>query len=426
MGLLLPIVAMVGFSSCNKTNEALAPESIETRATIKNVPTIISTNTTWTANYVYRLRGKVFVTNGATLTIKAGTKVMGAYNSNPKLASALIVTPGSKIIANGTASAPIVMTAENGKKGGWGGLVILGKAPINQKEAQLIEGIDESVLPTGVNVEQVKYGTPNGGGSCSESSGSLKYVRVEFAGASISANNELNAFTFGGVGSGTTLSHLQAYHGADDAFEFFGGCVNADHLVSTATDDDAFDFDFGYTGKVTYAVATIDRSMSYSSDPNGIECDNDALNNKKGSDNKPYTRPVLNYITIVGTTDGRITGGGGDKNNLGYLKSGANFRRNTQFELSNSVICGFPKGILKETNNDFILENNYVTSTPKAGMEFATFTPDPSNLIENPLSDAFANPLTAEDLELLFDYSGVGAFANGSSWFTAGSWVKGY
>src|SRR5690606_16868952 len=114
-----------------------------------------------------------------------------------------------------------------------------------------IEGINPTVVPSGVDVY---YGGGGAGlGTANDNSGTLRYVRVEYAGAKISEANELNAFTFGGVGSGTTLDHLQAYQGADDAFEFFGGTVDAKYLVSTATDDDAFDFDFGYRGRIQFA-----------------------------------------------------------------------------------------------------------------------------------------------------------------------------
>ena len=415
MGLLLPIVAMVGFSSCNKTNEAIAPESIETRA--KEVVTLsgILSGTdqlNWTKDKIYRLDGKVYVQKGDILKIQEGTEVRGVFKEDPYSASALIVVSGAQIEAIGTPTEPIVMTAENGKKGGWGGIVILGNAPINQKERQVIEGIDPTITVIPGNID-VTYG----GSNAADNSGTLKYVRVEYAGAEVKPTKELNAFTFGGVGNKTTLSHLQAYHGADDGFEFFGGTVNADHLVATAVDDDSFDFDFGYTGTVEFSVATINKSMSYSSDPNGIECDNDG----DSSSNTPFTRPVLKNLTIVGTKDG-IVAGGGDKNNPLHLKAGAHFRRNTQFELYNSVICGFPKGIYYDkANSNYVMKNNYITSEP-AGNEFVNFTPDASNLIKMPLRSPYSGRVSG----LISSAGGVGAFANGSTWFTSGSWVKGY
>lgn len=354
------------FTGCSNDLADEGPANVATKATV-TLPhnTIITSDVTWSSANEYILNGKVYVKAPATLTIQAGTTVKGAYNSNPELASALIVTRGAKISAIGTAANPVILTAQNGQKGGWGGLVLLGKAPINRAD-QLIEGINPSVVPSGVDVY---YGGGGAGlGTANDNSGTLSYIRIEYAGAKISEANELNAFTFGGVGSGTTLDHLQAYKGADDAFEFFGGTVDAKYLVSTATDDDAFDFDFGYRGRIQFAVSTIDPSLSYSSDPNGIECDNDG----SSSGAEPFTRPVLSNLTIVGTETG--------KTNAGIsLKSAANFRRNTQFTLVNSILYGFPSGVLKQTDNSFTLLNNVVSSTV-ANQEFNAFTPDISNL----------------------------------------------
>ncbi len=350
------------FTSCTK--DELGPESVSTRATnsIITVSGVITSNTTWTSANEYDLDGKVYVSNNATLTIEAGTVIKGLPASSTINASALIITRGAKIDAQGTASNPIIMTAANGTKGGWGGIVLLGNAQINQTPNQWIEGIDSTriTIPTGVDVHYGSNDAANNG----ESSGSLKYVRVEYAGASISDANELNAFTFGGVGSGTTLDHLQAYKGADDAFEFFGGCVNAKYLISTATDDDAFDFDFGFTGKLQFLVATIDSTMSYSSDPNGIECDNDKLADGTGSTLQPFTHPVISNLTFVGTRSGKIAGGGIVSGTDHLLKSCADFRRNCQYTLVNSILYGAKVGILDETSNSYILENNVIVASP--------------------------------------------------------------
>jgi hypothetical protein len=390
-------------------------------------------NLNWTANNVYQLDGKVAVPVGQTLTIAAGTTVIGLTKSSAVDASALIVPRGAKIEAIGTASEPIVMTASNETKGGWGGIVLLGKAPINQIGDVYIEGIDTDYLPAELQDVDFRYG----GSTPADDSGILQYVRVEYAGAAISEANELNAFTFGGVGSGTTVDHCQAYYGADDAFEFFGGCVNAKYLVSTATDDDAFDFDFGYSGKIQFAVATIDASMTYSKDPNGIECDNDG----NSSSLTPYTRPVLSNLTIVGTVDGQVAGiaSGGTA-----LKSAANFRRNTQFELHNSILYGFPAGVLNQTSNSFVCNNNIVAATT-AGNEFVGFTPSASNVATTVGSIGLSSPWggyaglkpTAAPANTGADFSNLdttwfttttyrGAVASGlaTNWLTVGSWVR--
>lgn len=361
------LVCGLGLTSCSE-DASDSPVSVSTRTT-ENLAQIISANKTLYANVTYVLTGKTYVTNGATLTIEPGTRIEGVAAALPINASALIITKGSKIVANGTATAPIIMTAQNGTKGGWGGLVLLGQATVNQGNNGMIEGITSSVVPAGIDVTY-------GGNNDADNSGVLRYVRVEYAGASIAEANELNAFTFGGVGSGTTVDHCQAYQGADDAFEFFGGAVNCKYLVATANDDDAFDFDFGYRGKIQFAVATIDPSLTYSSDPNGIECDNDG----SSSALTPFTHPVLSNLTIVGTTTGKT-------NANVALKSAADFRRNCQFTLVNSVLYGFPRGILRETaNTTYTLENNVVCAVPSTGINFSadksattTFTPSTTN-----------------------------------------------
>ena len=371
---IVTIAVGLSASSCTSKDDL---QSVNTRA-ITSVITVsgaITSNTTWTSDNEYDLNGKVYVSNGATLTIQPGTLIKGlpALNDLKVNTSALIITRGSKIDAQGTAANPIVMTASSGVKGGWGGIVLLGNAQINQTPNQQIEGIDSTriVIPAGV---KVTYGT-NDATKNTESSGTLKYVRVEYAGAAISDANELNAFTFGGVGSGTTLEHLQAYKGADDAFEFFGGCVNAKYLISTATDDDAFDFDFGYTGKLQFLVATIDASMSYSSDPNGIECDNDKQADGTGSNNTPYTHPYISNLTFVGTVDGKVTPTATSP--TVFLKSCADFRRNCQYTLVNSILYGAKTGILDETSNTDVtdpikLENNVVVASPAGtGVNFS-------------------------------------------------------
>lgn len=373
--LLVAVMAVgVTMTSCSNEDETI-PVVNNVRAT-ETLSSIISADKTLYSNVTYQLSGKTYVTNGATLTIQPGTRIEGLYSSDNTKASALIITRGCKIMAQGTADKPIVFTAQNGQKGGWGGLVILGKAVVNQGTECAIEGIDASTAPAGVDIHF-------GGTNDNDNSGVLSYVRVEYAGASIAADNELNAFTFGGVGRGTRLDHCQAFHGADDAFEFFGGCVNGKYLVSTATDDDGLDFDWGYTGTIQYALVTIEPTMTYSKDPNGVECDNDKL----GSTKTPFTHPVLSNLTIKGTVNGQVARVGKSGT---ALKSCTDFRRNCEFTLINSVVYGFPRGILRETkNSNYVLEDNVVCAASNgqvAGINFsadnatnATFTAPTSN-----------------------------------------------
>lgn len=353
--LFIALFAVCAFSltSCSNSDEVASPD-VRSAAAVTIVDKNIETNTTWSGEI--ELAKKVAVLPGATLTIEPGTTIKGRATDNPDDATALIVTKGAKIHAVGTASSPIVFTALNGKIGGWGGLMLLGKAPVNKAQPAYIEGIVPGSLP-GVD-------TSFGGNDPHDNSGTLQYVRVEYAGATIGLNNELNSFTFGGVGDGTTIDHCEAFYGKDDAFEFFGGTVNGKYLAAIGTNDDSFDFDNGYVGKIQFAVSTAAKD-SLTSDPNGIECDNDA----SSSDATPVTRPVLSNLTIIG-----LPTGAGDKT----LKSAADFRRNCQFTLVNSILYGFPKGILLETKNSYELTNNVVAATT-AGQEFYGLTADASN-----------------------------------------------
>lgn len=383
-------LAALAVSATSCSQDEVAPQGIATRAAaVKTVSGLISTNTTWDASQVIEIDGKVYVTNGATLTIKEGTQIIGKFYPNAGDASALIITRDGKINAKGTVSNPIVMTSAEGHKypGGWGGFVVLGNAPINQSEPQNIEGIEPGSVPAGVDVTY-------GGSVANDNSGIIQYVRVEYAGANIAENNELNSFTLGGVGSGTTFDHCQAYYGEDDGFEFFGGTVNAKYLVSTSTHDDAFDFDFGFSGKLQFLVATVDKNSTfYTKDPNGIECDNDG----KATGATPYTHPVISNLTIVGTENGKVTVSAMD--DKVSLQSAANFRRNTQFTLVNSVLYGYPMGIYFSKNehasqlSNCTFANNVIWSvTPGAGVA----------------KDGDADTITGTNNTFATAYSGIG------------------
>ena len=265
----------------------------------------------------FTLKGYVYVNNGAVLTIEPGTIVKSDISQK----GALIIERGSKIIADGTVTEPIIFTSgkPSGEKapGDWGGIIILGKAPTNRptSPAPIIEG--------GVN-------RPYGGTDGSDNSGILRYVRIEFSGIAAEPGSEINGLTLGGVGSGTTLENIQVSFGADDAFEFFGGTVNAKNLVALGTYDDDFDFDFGYSGKIQFAVSLRDKP-SDTDQANGIECDNDGT----GSTATPITNPQLSNLTLIGPYDTT-----GASSNHGFSNR---WRRSTHFVLVNSVLLGHRK-----------------------------------------------------------------------------------
>lgn len=282
----------------------------------------ISEDRTLSADKEYKLSGGVHVKDGATLTIEAGT-VIKSDPDEPTVAY-LLVEPGGNIMAKGTADKPIVFTSGEAtpKAGDWGGIIITGKAPVN----------------AGANTtSEVASSVTYGGTESDHSSGVLEYVRAEFTGNKISDKKEHNGFTFEGVGSGTTVSHLAVYLGADDGFEFFGGTVNAKYLFVYGANDDSFDWTFGWTGKGQHWVAIQDVANG---GDRGIEADNNGDNNAA----TPFSSPQLSNITLVGVTDA-------DAGNQA-LK----LREGTKAEIYNLIAVNFPKrGI--QVEHDQTLKN---------------------------------------------------------------------
>lgn len=265
----------------------------------------------------YTLKGYVYINNRARLTIAAGSVIV----SDTVNKGALIVEQNSRLIAEGTASEPIVFTSGKApgqrKPGDWGGIVLLGNAPTNRTTTPIIEG--------GINAVY-------GGSLAADNSGILKYVRIEFAGIAADPNSEINGLTLGGVGSGTVIENVQVSYGNDDAYEFFGGTVNCKNLIAFATADDDFDFDFGYNGRIQFAVSLRDPLFVDGGDAgNGIECDNDGTGTVAG----PRTRPQLSNFTFVGPN-----GASGTLANHNFT---TRFRRSTQFSLTNSILIGYQK-----------------------------------------------------------------------------------
>ncbi|MFM7329772.1 MAG: hypothetical protein ACKO3B_13705, partial [Bacteroidota bacterium] len=252
--LTIPANAVVG-STINVTFTAKDAQNLNSSAatlTITVLDPVIQlqgnlTTQTLVATKPYLLVGQVFIPSGVTLTIPAGTIIKGDKATK----AILLVQPGGKLVANGTANNPVVFTSNQDvnarDRGDWGGLVILGNAFVNQSARPAIEG----VTPT------QNYGTIGTDPTinATENSGTLQYVRVEYAGIELTPNNETNSVTLGGVGNGTTMNYVQVSYGGDDGFEWFGGTVNGKYLVSHSTWDDDFDTDFGWGGNVQFGVA---------------------------------------------------------------------------------------------------------------------------------------------------------------------------
>ena len=331
-------LVIIGLFACKK-EPIDVPINVPTDKTITGN---ITTTTTLTSDKEWTLKGYVYVKEGATLIIQPGTII----KSDIAEKGALCIERGAKIIAEGTATNPIIFTSGKiaGEKspGDWGGIVILGKAKTNRSSEPTIEG---------------GIGRPFGGNDDGDNSGILKYVRIEYAGVAALPNSEINALTLGGVGSGTVIENVQTIYANDDAFEFFGGTVSPKNLYAFATADDDFDFDFGYTGTVTNGIAKRDPLFVDNGDAgNGVECDNDGV----GSLAQPFTHPKLIGMVLVGPNN---------QTALANHNLGLRFRRATQFTVKNSVIYGWMKGGLSLESNETaqavkdgvsIFENNSV------------------------------------------------------------------
>ncbi len=298
---------------CKTVNGVQAP-------TVTIVNDDITANTTWTNNNIYVLQGGcLYVRNNATLTIQPGTVIRGE-------GAALIIMRGSKLIADGEATRPIVFTSNKpvGQRtpGDWGGVILLGRAPINVPggEATIEGGCSEALY---------------GGTDAADNSGILRYVRIEYAGIPFQPNNELNSLTMGGVGNGTIIEHVMTSFGGDDAFEWFGGTVNGKFLVAYATIDDIFDVDFGYQGKNQWLLGVSDPQLADVSGSNGFESDNDA----QGTTNGPKTDGDFSNVTILGPI-----GQAGTANN--NFRRALHIRRCSYIDIFNSAFSGFPTGLL--------------------------------------------------------------------------------
>lgn len=289
----------------------------------------ITANRTLLAGKTYTMTNLVYVKNGATLTIGKGVTIKAAKGKN-----ALVITRGSKIEAVGTVDSPIVFTSNEASPsyGDWGGIVILGKATTN------------TTFNSQPGVGEIEGGVNNsngdglyGGTDDNDNSGTLKYVRIEYGGYPFQPDKELNSLTMGAVGAGTTIDYVECAYGYDDAFEWFGGTVNCKHLIAYKTLDDNFDCDFGFRGKIQYAISVVDPAQADISGSNGFEIDNDA----SGSDNAPFTAPVFANVTIIGPKENS-----GTMINSNF-KRAAHLRRNSRANILNTVLVGYPSaGVL--------------------------------------------------------------------------------
>ena len=275
------------------------------------------------------LSGFVYVKNNAELTIEPGTVIKGVADTK----AALIIEKGSKIIAQGTAEAPIVFTSakEKGSRasGDWGGIVICGKATTNKHDGGT----------AGNGIAEGGIGSTYGGSDDSDNSGILQYVRIEFPGILLTStdNSEINGLTLYSVGSGTTIDHIQVSYSGDDSYEWFGGTVNCKYLVALRGLDDEFDTDNGYRGNLQFLFGLRDPDNSDQSGSNGFESDNDA----DGSTLTPTTRPIFSNVTLYGPLTVTETL---PANHL--FRRAMHIRRGSQLSVYNSVFVGYPRGLI--------------------------------------------------------------------------------
>src|ERR1043165_801160 len=286
----------------------------------------ITTNTTWVNTNKYIITGFVYVTNGATLTINAGTWIQG----DSATLGSLIITRGSKIQAIGTPCSPILFTSEkpagHRNRGDWGGVILLGYANVNWPgDTGHIEGITPN--------PNTLYGggtTPNDG----DNSGTMQNCRIEFAGVALAPNNEINGLTFGGVGNGTTIDHIQVSYSNDDSYEWFGGHVDCKYMVAYDGIDDDFDTDNGFSGRVQFGLSFRYPIVAGVSGSKSCESDNDPT----GTTNTPQTSCIFQNMTCLGGSSGNSA--------QPLFKQSAHIRRNSACKVYNSIMMGFPQGIL--------------------------------------------------------------------------------
>jgi hypothetical protein len=271
----------------------------------KKLEGIINENLSLDLNEKWLLSGGVFVDENARLSINQG----GTVYADTEVTTFLSIKQGGEMFIQGESTNPIVFTplTDNPTYGDWGGIIVNGYATIN----------------TGFNAEGEGGTGIYGGDNDGDDSGILRYVRVEYAGKVLGTDNELNGFSFNGVGDGTIIEYIQAYKGSDDGIEFFGGTVNVRYAVSTHNQDDSFDWTHGWRGKGQYWLV----QQGPDGGDRGIEADNN------GDDNllEPYSNPILSNLTLIGVDDGD------------GLNTGMRLREGTKGKIFNTYVTGFPK-----------------------------------------------------------------------------------
>jgi hypothetical protein len=298
----------------------------------------------WTAgDRPYLIDGRTFVNPGDTLEIEPGTVIKGVPNRDPTNASALIVANGGTILANGTEQDPIIFTTqEDNTQGGgtsisssvdgaFGGVIILGNGPKNFPGSRSVEGIPD-------DIDRAFFGSNNPDED--HDAGVFKYVQIRYGGVSIGAGNEINGLTMGALGSGTEIHHVEVFNNRDDGFEWFGGNVNAHHLVASRVGDDSYDIDQGYSGDLQFLLAMQtpnrgDRTGEHDSGDDGFGGPDEG--------DTPVSDPKIYNATYFGSGEARND----DGDPIGGGDVALKLRDNFAGDYYNSVFYGFPKQMIE-------------------------------------------------------------------------------
>ena len=345
----------VSVTTSGTTVQGTTAFTVATKPT-KSVSGNIAANTRWSKDTIYLVRGMVYVLADYTLTVDAGTIIKGAGPdqdpSGKSMPGTLVIERRGKIIAQGTAAQPIVFTSSkaSGQRnyGDWGGVVLIGKSPINRAGT--------TALPAGVRGTVETYGEP------ADNSGVLQYVRIEYAGAlQPGAATKLGGLSLYGVGSGTTIDHVQVSYSGNDAFALFGGSANLKNLFAYRTYDDNWSVDWGFVGNVQFGVSLRDPDVADQSGSNGIELENyePTLTSDVSSvtitngltKNVPVFANISDFAFSAAPTTTNPSKG------TGPFRAGLYLRRNSAIAVYNSVFYGYPEGLRMDATSTSGLNN---------------------------------------------------------------------
>ena len=385
MGATIAMAMSVSFSSCSDDDE-----DDDTTPTGKVETTrFITADETWAGDEIHVLDKRTIVTDGATLTIEPGAIVKGEPGSESD-AKPLIIAQGAKIMAKGTAAKPIIFTSssdniavgqitgtnnDENTRGQWAGLIILGRAPISPSAG--ITARIEGIPPT---VTEGIYG----GNDPADNSGVLEYVSIRHGGVELvpGGGNEINGLTLGGVGSGTTISHIEVVANLDDGIEWFGGTVDVSNAIVGYQGDDAFDIDQAYSGTIT--------NIAYIA---GLDSDHALeIDGPEGSANSNGA-----FTMTAGYLQGNPDPGSGEF---------ADFRSNAKGNVNNLYFFNFKEGADVELDADDLDDDDRVSSNYNSGvlsMEDCVFNTDPFTVtLEDIASDKLASPIAGFDFDAEF------------------------